>query len=99
VRIPQNDDGAIPAGACVPAYRCEARYGYAWVALDDPLQPIMPIPEDGAPGYRRIEQFDERWKAGRAALDGKLFRRGALRRSCTGAPSGSSAKRNPSSSA
>ena len=28
---------AIPAGAGTPSYRCEARYGYAWVALAEPL--------------------------------------------------------------
>ena len=27
-----------------------ARYGYARVALDDPLQPVPDFPEDGAPG-------------------------------------------------
>ncbi len=63
VRIPQNDDGATPAGAGVPAYRCQARYGYAWVALGEPLQPIVDIAEDGRPGYRRIEQFNKRWRA------------------------------------
>ncbi|MCB1994950.1 MAG: aromatic ring-hydroxylating dioxygenase subunit alpha [Burkholderiaceae bacterium] len=69
VRIPQQAaEAAIPPGACVPAYRCEARHGYAWVALDEPLAPILDIPEDGAPGYRRLEQFDERWACGALRL-------------------------------
>lgn len=68
VRIPQNEDGAIPAGACVKAYHCQARYGYAWVALEDPLRPILDIPEDAAPGYRRIQQFSDRWKTGALRL-------------------------------
>ena len=68
VRIPQNTDGAIPPGACVPAYRCQAKYGHVWVALDDPLAPIVPIPEDGQPGYRRIAQFDARWACGALRL-------------------------------
>ena len=68
VRIPQNPEGAVPANACVRAYRCEGRYGYAWVALDEPLKPIPPIDEDGAPGYRRIEQFAARWKTGALRL-------------------------------
>lgn len=68
VRIPQNPDGAVPANACVRAYRCEGRYGYAWVALDEPLKPIPEIAEDGAPGYRRIEQFSARWKTGALRL-------------------------------
>ncbi|HXO02168.1 MAG TPA: hypothetical protein VN900_08915, partial [Stellaceae bacterium] len=46
----------------LPAYRCVARYGYAWVALDEPEQPIFDIPEESAPGYRRIFQFYDRWK-------------------------------------
>ena len=61
VRIPQSPEMAIPAGAGVCAYRCVARYGYAWVALDDPLLPIPEVPEDGAPGFRRIPQFYEVW--------------------------------------
>jgi phenylpropionate dioxygenase-like ring-hydroxylating dioxygenase large terminal subunit len=61
VRIPQNPDSAIPSGACVPAYRCEERYGYVWVALEEPLQPIPHFPEDGDPAYRRIFQFHEKW--------------------------------------
>ncbi len=62
VRIPQNPDDAIPAGAKVQAFHCCSRYGYVWVALDEPLRPIPDFPEDGAPGYRRIFQFHEQWK-------------------------------------
>lgn len=61
VRIPQQPDSQIPAGACTTAYRCEARYGYAWVALDEPLLGIPVFQEDGAPGFRRIFQFYESW--------------------------------------
>jgi phenylpropionate dioxygenase-like ring-hydroxylating dioxygenase large terminal subunit len=62
IRIPQNADGAIPSGAKVPAFHCQEKYGYVWVALDDPLKPIPHFPEDGAPGYRRIFQFYQEWK-------------------------------------
>lgn len=62
VKIPQAPDAQIPAGAKVPAYRCQEKYGYVWVALDEPLKPIPHFPEDGAPGYRRIFQFYEEWK-------------------------------------
>ena len=62
VRIPQNPGGNIPAGASVPSYRCEEKYGYAWVALEEPLQPIPDFPEDGDPAYRRIFQFYQEWK-------------------------------------
>jgi len=62
VRIPQNPDDSIPASACVPAFHCQQKYGYVWVALDDPLRPIPDFPEDGAPGFRRIFQFYEEWQ-------------------------------------
>jgi phenylpropionate dioxygenase-like ring-hydroxylating dioxygenase large terminal subunit len=66
IRIPQYEpDRAIPADYCTPAYRCEARHGYAWVALvppgDEPLAPIPEMPEFGAPGWRTIFQFYETW--------------------------------------
>jgi phenylpropionate dioxygenase-like ring-hydroxylating dioxygenase large terminal subunit len=61
VRIPQNPGHAIPAGARVKAFHCQEKYGYVWVALDDPLQPIPEFPEDADPAYRRIFQFYEKW--------------------------------------
>jgi phenylpropionate dioxygenase-like ring-hydroxylating dioxygenase large terminal subunit len=60
-RIPQFDAETPVPRLSVPAYRCAARYGYAWVALDEPVQPIFDIPEDGAPGFRRIFQFYDCW--------------------------------------
>jgi phenylpropionate dioxygenase-like ring-hydroxylating dioxygenase large terminal subunit len=63
VRIPQyGPDVKIPSGARVKAYRCEGRYGYVWVALDEPLLPIPEIKEDADPAFRRIHQFYEPWK-------------------------------------
>jgi len=64
VRIPQSPDAAIPAGARVPSFRCTDRYGYVWVALDDPLKPIFGIGEDDAPAFRRIHQFNDCWRTG-----------------------------------
>lgn len=62
IRIPQYDEGrAIPEGYCTPAYRCMARYGYAWVALEEPIADIPEVPEFGAPGWRTIFQFHEVW--------------------------------------
>jgi phenylpropionate dioxygenase-like ring-hydroxylating dioxygenase large terminal subunit len=61
--IPQFDAATPVPRISVPSYRCAARYGYAWVALDEPVQPIFDIPEDGAPGFRRIFQFYDRWAA------------------------------------
>ena len=61
-RIPQ-----LPPDAGVPnrnatAYRCHSRYGYAWVALDEPLEPLFDIPEEHDPAYRRIPQFYAEWQ-------------------------------------
>jgi phenylpropionate dioxygenase-like ring-hydroxylating dioxygenase large terminal subunit len=62
VRIPQlGDDKPIPADYCTPAYHCTACYGYAWVALDEPIADIPPVPEFDAPGWRTIFQFHEKW--------------------------------------
>jgi phenylpropionate dioxygenase-like ring-hydroxylating dioxygenase large terminal subunit len=62
IRIPQYDDAQpIPADYRTPAYRCTARYGYAWVALEEPIAPIPDVPEFGAPDWRTVFQFYERW--------------------------------------
>jgi phenylpropionate dioxygenase-like ring-hydroxylating dioxygenase large terminal subunit len=62
IRIPQYEpDRAIPADYCTPAYRCVAKYGYAWVALEEPIAPIPDMPEFDAPGWRTIFQFYETW--------------------------------------
>jgi len=45
----------------VKAFRCEERYGYAWVALEEPLFGIPRIPEAEAPGYRLVHEFYEVW--------------------------------------
>jgi phenylpropionate dioxygenase-like ring-hydroxylating dioxygenase large terminal subunit len=64
VRIPQFPaDQPLPA-ARVPSFHCAERYGYAWVALDEPLLAIPDLPEDRDSSYRRIHQFDERWNCG-----------------------------------
>jgi phenylpropionate dioxygenase-like ring-hydroxylating dioxygenase large terminal subunit len=61
MRVPQlAPDQPLPRVA-VRAYHCAARYGYAWVCLDEPLAAIPEIPEEGRAGYRRIHQFDEVW--------------------------------------
>ena len=61
VRIPQMEPGAALPRHATPSYRCQERAGYAWVALDEPLAPLFDIPEDAAPGWRRIMQFHEPW--------------------------------------
>jgi phenylpropionate dioxygenase-like ring-hydroxylating dioxygenase large terminal subunit len=62
VHIPQYDASrAIPPGYCTPAYRCVARYGYAWVALEEPLADIPAVPEFDDARFRTIFQFYETW--------------------------------------
>jgi phenylpropionate dioxygenase-like ring-hydroxylating dioxygenase large terminal subunit len=63
VRVPQfTADQPVPKVG-VRAYHCAARYGYAWVCLDEPLSPIPVVPEEDMPGFRRIHQFHEKWNA------------------------------------
>jgi phenylpropionate dioxygenase-like ring-hydroxylating dioxygenase large terminal subunit len=61
-RIPQFEAGAPVPNYTVKSYHCQARYGYAWVALDEPLAPLFDIPEEEDPGYRRIPQFYTQWR-------------------------------------
>lgn len=62
VRIPQYpDDKPLPAVG-VDAFHCQARYGYAWVCLDQPIAEIPTIPEDRDTGFRRIMQLHEEWR-------------------------------------
>ena len=68
VRIPQHEDNAIPAGAKVEPFRCEEHYGYAWVALEEPLLPVPDVPEGRDPAFRTIFQFYEKWHCGALRL-------------------------------
>lgn len=62
VKIPQYEaDRAIPPDYKTPAFFCTARYGYAWVSLEEPLADIPAVPEFDAPGWRSIFQFYETW--------------------------------------
>jgi phenylpropionate dioxygenase-like ring-hydroxylating dioxygenase large terminal subunit len=62
IHIPQyGPERAIPADYGTPAFRCCAKYGYAWVALEEPIAPIAGVPEFDDPAFRTIFQFYERW--------------------------------------
>jgi phenylpropionate dioxygenase-like ring-hydroxylating dioxygenase large terminal subunit len=63
VEIPQQP-GQHPGGhlKCVRKFACRARYGYAWVCLDDPLADIPELPHAEDPGYRQVFEFDEPWR-------------------------------------
>ncbi len=60
-RIPQKDDDD-PAGIRVPSLRTARRYGYVWVAPEEPLAALPEIEEDADPAFRRIYEFYEPWK-------------------------------------
>lgn len=62
VMIPQFPFEQPVPQARARSFHAEARYGYVWVCLDEPLADIPPIPEDGAEGYRRIFQFHDTWQ-------------------------------------
>jgi phenylpropionate dioxygenase-like ring-hydroxylating dioxygenase large terminal subunit len=61
INIPQFPFEQEVPNAKAKSYSAQSKYGYVWVALDEPLKPIPEIPEDGDPKYRRIFQFYERW--------------------------------------
>jgi phenylpropionate dioxygenase-like ring-hydroxylating dioxygenase large terminal subunit len=62
LRIPQYDATADFPRYNVDSFHCQSRYGYVWVALDEPLLPLFDIPEDGAEDFRRIFQFYDQWQ-------------------------------------
>lgn len=60
VRVPQEPiQKPKPFG--VASYRCAERYGYVWVALEEPIYDIPVIAEFGQPGFRQIHEFVEEW--------------------------------------
>lgn len=61
IKIPQSERGRLNSEVVVDSFRCVAKYGYVWVALDEPLAPIPNFPEDRSEDYRRIFQFHELW--------------------------------------
>lgn len=69
VRIPQRaPEEPISAKNCVKSFRAVDKYGYVWVALDDPLTDIPEIPEAALAGFRQVPEFYETWKIGALRL-------------------------------
>ena len=62
VRVPQFDETQPVPDMKVDAYWCMARFGYAWVSLEEPIEDLFDIPEDRDPAFRRIFQFYETWR-------------------------------------
>lgn len=62
MRVPQRPvDKQGRTNMRVPAFHCASRYGYVWVALEEPLFDI-PDFEEEAEGCRRIDEFYETWQ-------------------------------------
>ncbi|MCS6932193.1 MAG: aromatic ring-hydroxylating dioxygenase subunit alpha [Acetobacteraceae bacterium] len=59
--IPQRPGVTPPASAAVKRYFAQARYGYVWVALEEPLMDIPRLPEAEDPSFRLIHCFHEPW--------------------------------------
>lgn len=60
-RIPQLSDRPVLETERTQTFRCDRRYGYVWVCLDDPISDIPEIPEAEDPRFRYIPQFYEVW--------------------------------------
>ncbi|UUX95168.1 aromatic ring-hydroxylating dioxygenase subunit alpha [Aquabacterium sp. J223] len=63
--IPQLG-GEVPPDARnrVKAYRCEARYGFAWVCLsEEPLLDIPVVRHADDPAFRQVFEYEEDWAA------------------------------------
>jgi len=61
VHVPQFPVQQEVPHLSTPAYPCDARDGYAGVALDEPLAPILDAEEENDRRFRRIPQFYEVW--------------------------------------
>jgi phenylpropionate dioxygenase-like ring-hydroxylating dioxygenase large terminal subunit len=61
VKVPQNLIEMVHPFA-IESYHCAERYGYIWIALEDPIYGIPEIPEIGVPGYRQIHEFCGDWR-------------------------------------
>jgi phenylpropionate dioxygenase-like ring-hydroxylating dioxygenase large terminal subunit len=67
VRIPSLPPNlGIPRKARATTYRCEERYGFVWVCLDEPRAPIPEFPEYNDPSYERFLLGPLLWRCGAA---------------------------------
>ncbi|MDY7100837.1 MAG: aromatic ring-hydroxylating dioxygenase subunit alpha [Actinomycetota bacterium] len=61
-RIPQLAEGAaVPPKAALTTYRAAERYGWVWVALDEPRQPIPDLPDIDEKGWRVVYEPESDW--------------------------------------
>jgi phenylpropionate dioxygenase-like ring-hydroxylating dioxygenase large terminal subunit len=64
VNVPQFPFEQPIPDARAKTFKTAERYGYVWVCLGEPLQPLPDVPYDTEPGHRTIHQFDDRWNCG-----------------------------------
>ena len=73
VVIPQMPDRDPGPKRRVRAFSCDTRYGYAWVALEEPLYGIPAIPEADESAFELIQEFYEEWQvAGLRVMENEL---------------------------
>lgn len=61
-RIPQlGTAGAFPPRATLETFRAAERYGWIWVALEEPALPIPDIPEIDELGWRVVSEPESEW--------------------------------------
>ena len=71
--MPQFPERTPGPTSRVPAFRCQERYGYAWVALEEPLYAIPRIPEAESGAFEIVHEFYEEWRvAGLRVMENEL---------------------------
>lgn len=60
-KVPQAHEPLRGMTKGAKAHHAAERYGWIWVALEDPIAGIPHIPEADDPGFRRIDEFHEAW--------------------------------------
>ncbi|SFK84456.1 aromatic ring-hydroxylating oxygenase subunit alpha [Falsiroseomonas stagni] len=61
VKVPQAHDPTRGLKSGAKGHHAASRYGWIWVALEDPLYPIPEIQEAADPAFRQIDEFHEEW--------------------------------------
>jgi phenylpropionate dioxygenase-like ring-hydroxylating dioxygenase large terminal subunit len=61
LRVPQLHDPDRGMNRGAKPHHAATRYGWVWVALEEPIAEIPDIPEAADPRMRRIDEFHEPW--------------------------------------
>jgi phenylpropionate dioxygenase-like ring-hydroxylating dioxygenase large terminal subunit len=73
VLMPQFPERVPGPSIRVKAFLCQERYGYAWVALEEPLYDIPRIPEAEDRAFAIVHEFYETWNvAGLRVMENEL---------------------------